>query len=724
MIRVDLLRNRLFAVLFGCFAVSLGTAYLSLRDADGAMRSRLAENAVWAGAQIQNELSRFRDELHRFTADPQAATAAGAQRRFDLLWSRVSILEAGELTDFVLEAGLTDTVAAIREDLNRLDPLIAELAADSPTELPRSILTSSAEMLTRAQTLSAAIMLAERDRVAKVIDQRDEALNTVSVSLIGMLIFGVATLVSLSLSLRRARTARSRAELSRQTAVAANDRLTTALNSMSDGFAIIGPDNRFTILNSQFQQLFGERAAGLAPGDEFRGFADALGTAFPDGILASIEDGNTERFMVALPEGRHVECRIRPMSGGGRVFVAADVTDREVWLEQTEAARKAAEHSNAAKSRFLAMMSHEIRTPMNGVLGLLEALQDDPLPPASRRQLDLAMRSAGTLRIVIDDLLDASKIEAGELRLAQRSLDPGNLTAEVCDLLRANAREVGTVLIDRVSPDVPSAVSGDPDRIRQILSNLVGNAIKFTPAGTIDVSLRVCDAGGRSTLRFEVRDTGIGIPASKHADLFRHFQQIDSGYVRKFGGTGLGLAIAKALTEAMGGTIGFSSEEGRGSTFWFSIPLIRSVEAPPPIQRAAAATIRPSKPPRVLLVEDSETNRIVARAFLRTLNADVDEAENGAVGVELARRNDYDIVLMDVAMPVLDGIDATRRIRQFSDVPIVGLSAHAFEEEIGRCLDAGMDDYLAKPVTKAILVDKVATTVAGSADGGAWRQVC
>lgn len=722
--RVNLLRNGMLAVVFGCFAVSLWTAYLNLSEADGAMRSRLAENAVWAGAQVQNELARFRDAAHELNAAPDLSKAENLRRRFDLFWSRVGILETGDLGVFIASTGLKGAVAEIRHDLDRLDLLVSRLPARSVADLPASILAASAALMPKAQTLAAAIMQTEQERVSGLIDQRDRALSYVSVSLIGLLIFGTGILASLSVSLKRAQTARSQADMSREAALSANDRLTAALEGMSDGFAIIGPDYQFSILNRRFCRLFEAQTDLLRPGDDFGRFAKAFGIDINDDAVAPCEGTQREPFTIALPDGRRVQFQIRPMNGGGRVCVASDVTDREVWLEQTEAARKAAEHSNAAKSRFLAMMSHEIRTPMNGVLGLLEAMLDDPLPPAIRRQLETAMQSAGTLRIVIDDLLDASKIEAGELHLQSHTLNPGRLAAETCDLLRANAREMGTVLVDRVAPDVPRHVSGDPNRIRQILSNLIGNAIKFTPSGTVTVSLNVSIADGRSMLTYEISDTGIGIPEQHHHDLFRPFQQIDGGYARKFGGTGLGLAISKALTEAMGGTIGFTSKPGEGSTFRFSIPLVQTTQAVADTRRFPAVSTASSCRPRVLLVEDSETNRIVARTFLRGADAVVDEAENGQIGVDLARRNDYDLVLMDVAMPVMDGIEATQRIREFSSVPIVGLSAHAFEEEINRCLAAGMDRYLAKPVTKSTLVEAVVAMATTPTDRDERRVAC
>jgi signal transduction histidine kinase len=691
--RPALLRHTLMAAVFLCFAVSLWAAYLNLRAADGAIRSRLAENAVWAAAQVQTELARFRGAVQTAAASPGIGNAEAVMQRFDLFWSRIGVLQSGDLAAFLAAENLTGRVVALRGDLERLDPLVAAARDRASFE---AVAVGIESLWPKSQALAAAIMQAEKNRVAAVIRQREEAIQYVSLSLIGLLVTGVVSLISLTLSLRRARAAETRA-------TAARDRLTAAVETMSDGFALVDGDGAIRLMNSRFTDLFGG-----ADGDDF-----SATTGLP------AQPTGPDPTMLALAGGRRAELRVRPVAGDGLVCLACDVTERELWLAETEAARVAAETSNAAKSRFLAMMSHEIRTPLNGVLGLLETLTDEALPATARRQVDIALRSAGTLRTVIDDLLDASKIEAGELRLSERDFAPSILLGETCDLLRPNARAAETTVIDRVVGPMPEFVCGDPDRVRQVLANLVGNAIKFTQGGTVDVSLSADRTGdGRDVLTFQVRDTGVGISAAHQGDVFRPFHQIDSGYARKFGGTGLGLAISKALVEAMDGTIGFSSTAGQGSTFWFQIPLRPATSN----HRQTAAT-RPVQPDtsdlRVLLVEDSETNRFVARSFLRSVGIEVEEAVNGAIAVDKVGACRYDLVLMDVAMPVMDGIEATKRIRSLSAVPIIGLSAHAFEDEIQRCRDAGMDDYLAKPVGKRTLVD---TVIARAAHKGSVAQ--
>ena len=707
MISTVLLRRGLLAITFVAFAVSLWAAFMNLRSADGAIRSRLAENAVWAAAQVQNELARYRDAVHILVTTGDRSDAERLQHRFDILWSRVGVLESGELALLLAEADITSMVADLRSELVRLDPMVSSV--DARDVLRNANLQSeSAALWPKVQTMAAAIMQMEQDRVARLIDEREEAIEWITLSLLGLMLSGIVTLAGLALSLRRARIAGHQTDLAREAAVDANGRLTAALEGMSDGFAVVDAEGRFSLLNGQFSSIFDSAPIEASHGGDLRHFFEALGTQETGlGSLAQPSAEEPTHVTLSLADGRHVDVRIRPMAGGGQVIVATDATARERWLEQTENARLAAEHSNTAKSRFLAMMSHEIRTPMNGVLGLLEVLSDSPLPPEAERNVEIALRSAGTLRTVIDDLLDASKIEAGELRLDARVFSPSRLLTEACDLLRANAVEMQTLLTDRMALDVPSNVSGDPERIKQVLTNLIGNAIKFTRGGTVDVSLDTRVNEDRiQVMRFTVRDSGIGIPEENQDDLFRPFHQIDSGYARKFGGTGLGLSISKALVEAMGGTISFSSAPGQGSTFTFDVPLIRAAAPIQSLDESSANTNAPSVSPRVLLIEDSETNRLVARTFLRSIDAVVDEAENGRIGVTLAGSRSYDLVLMDVAMPVMDGIEATRRIRQFSDVPIVGLSAHAFQEEISTCLDAGMDDYLAKPVSREALVSK------------------
>ncbi|MCA8965827.1 MAG: PAS domain-containing protein, partial [Planctomycetes bacterium] len=387
-----------------------------------------------------------------------------------------------------------------------------------------------------------------------------------------------------------------------------------------------------------------------------------------------------------------------------------DITERRRVADELRAAKEAAEAASRAKSAFLATMSHEIRTPMNGVLGYASLLQETPLQEQQREYLAVIERSGQSLLRIIDDILDYAKIEAGHLQLERIELDPRQLVAEAVQLLEPRAAEKGLRLSVHSEEGVPELLIGDPWRLQQILVNLLGNAVKFTAEGGVEVGVR----WGAGQLRVAVRDSGIGISAEQQALLFQEFSQADSSTRRRFGGTGLGLAISLRLVQSMGGTIGVDSEPGRGATFWFEVPLQVASAAsehpttgvPPvaPSDAPAATTARA----RVLLVEDNDVNRHLATKFLASLACEVEVAENGVEAVEKARSGDFELILMDCLMPEMDGYEATRVIRQQEAagrrrVPIVALTANALTSDRQDCFAAGMDDYLAKPFRKADL---------------------
>jgi two-component system sensor histidine kinase/response regulator len=398
----------------------------------------------------------------------------------------------------------------------------------------------------------------------------------------------------------------------------------------------------------------------------------------------------------------------------GMVGVLEDITQERETMDALRQAKEAAESAARAKSQFLANMSHEIRTPMNAVIGLSELVLRTELSTQQRNYMEKINDASEHLMSIINDILDFSKIEAGKLEIDHSAFDLGKVLFNTCAQLIDRAESKSLEMALDVAPDVPLNLVGDARRIGQILLNYGANAIKFTDTGSVTVIVRrqMSPDGATPLLYCAVRDTGIGLSPEQQASLFQSFQQGDSSTTRKYGGTGLGLAISKSLAEKMGGTVGVQSELGQGSTFWFTpTPLPPELQGrirghltraePPEVKPATGLPLPAAAGSRILVVEDTAINRMLMDEILTQAGMVVAFAEDGQVAIDQVKAHPYDLVLMDMQMPVMDGITATIAIRQMpgmEQLPIIAMTANAMPADSERCLASGMNDYISKPI--------------------------
>ncbi|MCB9233609.1 MAG: response regulator [Bacteroidia bacterium] len=387
----------------------------------------------------------------------------------------------------------------------------------------------------------------------------------------------------------------------------------------------------------------------------------------------------------------------------GSTGLAVDITTHIEAERKLYHAKQLAEKSAKSKEDFLANMSHEIRTPMNAIMGFSKLLIQTPLTAEQREYLKAINSSGDTLMVIINDILDLSKIEAGKLRFESRDFDLRELVSSLVDVFQPRLREKNLTLKTQIDPGVPQIVVGDPVRLNQVLLNLVGNAIKFTEKGSVRIEINeIAQSEGKSKLEFHVTDSGIGIAEDKQDEIFASFAQASTDTTRKYGGTGLGLTISKRIIELQGGKIGVKSEVGVGSDFYFILDFLTSSSEAGQKDSPLEVRIQPRPDLHILLVEDNAMNQILAKKVLESFGMKITVAQNGQDALEKLREFSFNLVLMDVQMPIMDGYEATRIIRRdfpenLRNIPIIALTAHAVSEEIDKCRAAGMDDYSSKP---------------------------
>ena len=447
-----------------------------------------------------------------------------------------------------------------------------------------------------------------------------------------------------------------------------------------------------------------------------------LSTTEDPKVKANAFSNGANDYLVKLPDRLELIARIRHHSKGYINLLDKNEAFRALLESQKalEIAKEQAVAATRAKSEFLACMSHDIRTPMNAIIGMADVLSESELTAEQSQYLRIVRSAGETLLNLINDILDFSKIEAGQLNLEKIDYGLRELIEDTVKIMSVRAKEKGLTQTITIGSEIPDAVVGDPTRMRQILINLMGNAIKFTEHGEIGIKVtrEKSEAEGISLL-FSVSDTGIGIPADKQANLFQKFMQVDSSTTRKYGGTGLGLAICRQLVEMMGGRIWIESQPGKGSTFLFTVVVgagTPAAHSEKTIQTAAPAIVQavPVAPMRILLVDDTPENRLLIQTYLRKSAHTIEIAENGAMALEMYTASPFDLVLMDMQMPIMDGYTATREIRKWEQAngrkptPVIALTAHAMSEDAKTCFDAGCTEHLVKPIRKAKLLEVMA----------------
>ncbi|SDF08954.1 PAS domain S-box-containing protein [Limimaricola pyoseonensis] len=667
-----------------------------------------SDNVQWTLTQVEVEYRRLEAAVAKARAEGGAPAAlAELRRRFDVFYARISAFDSGVLRDALADLPGDGSPQRIRAALDDAVPLID--ADDARLAARLEALGRDIDTLARPVR---EIAVGGIDSFARITDDSRRAVTaTLTRTAIVTLALVAALLGMVVWALRMWRDARLLAEEAHE----ASARYAAILSSSLDAVLATDADGRIQEFNPAAEKLFGH------PRDE------AVGCGVADLLVPSHLRDRVSAAMArtaagepgALPRGR-VTGRAQRRDGSsfpvemsvstahrGRdtifVIFLCDITARRQAETELLRARDDALAGEKAKADLLMVMSHEMRTPLNGLLGTMELMRDGALDAEQREHLRIMETSGRLLLSHVNDVLDVSRLDAGKVELQQEIFELGQLLHEVADGQRGLAEANGDTLAVALDPALPGHVLGDCGRLRQIVLNLVGNAVKFTRDGAVTVE---AEAAGPGQVEIRVIDTGIGMSEADLARIFDDFVTLDTSYSRTSGGTGLGLGIVRRLVQAMGGEIGAQSAPGEGSLFWLRLPL---PEAAAPGARPAAANAAPAAGTarRVLVVEDNEINRVVVGEMLRRAGHSVRFAHDGEAGVQAAQAAPVDVILMDISMPRMDGVAATRAIRAGDGpnrrTPIVALTAHALPADIARFHAAGMREVITKPLSRAAL---------------------
>lgn len=710
-------KRAIFAFGLSLCAATIFVLSSDVRQKIDAMAGARSDNFQWTLSQFEVEILAFRSALQ--DAQMGEADLKEVRRRFDILYSRLQTLHRSPLYgDIRFQEEVSSDLDDLRDFLARTVQIIDGTDSDLRSAIPG--LEKEADQL---RNTARRISLAGLDAFAERADQQREGVADTLARIAALTALMVVALLVLVVTLMRLnRLTRIQARVQAQT----NSRLGAIVSTSLDAIIVVSRDGRVISFNGAAERIFGhtsEEVIGRDMGELI--VPDHLRPAHAAGMKRYCE--TRERRVIGRGlfqlEAKRKDGTIFPVelsistaeSSDGEIFVSfiRDISARVAAEKELVEARDRAVAGEKAKAGLLAVMSHEMRTPLNGILGTLELLEDTELTDRQHRYVDIISGSGRLLLHHVNDVLDISRLDSGKADFAQEPFDLPSLLQEVLEGQMAVAEANGNQLTISTDSRLSRPVVGDPIRLRQVLLNLVGNAIKFTRNGEVKIHAERIGTG--DVVEIRVRDTGIGIEPADLERIFEDFVTLDTSYIRKAGGTGLGLGIVRRIVRSMGGEIGVESAPGEGSLFWVRIPFAKpALDRDQPSNRSVRApgVSRKTERMRVLVVEDNRINRIVAREMLEKEGHAVTEAHDGSEGVAFAEARPFDLILMDISMPEMDGVTATRTIRSGDGrnraTPIVALTAHAQPSDMARFEAAGMTDTLVKPISRSALQNLMA----------------